>query len=95
MKAVLLAAGLVLAASQATAAQCEPYRTIVDKLKVRFGESRRAVGTAADRKFVMEVYAAPGGGWTILLTSVDGMACVIATGEDFDMWSAPAEGDGS
>lgn len=81
---VFAAAGLIFAASAATAQQggaCAPRDTIVTHLEKKYGETRRGVGLQ-NRGSVTEIYAsAETGTWTIIVTRPDGVACAVAAGE--------------
>ncbi len=80
----LLAAALALAApAAAQAAQCVPRAVALATLAERHGETRRGIGLDA-RGTVMEVFAAEGGGWTILVTRPDGTSCLVASGTGYE-----------
>ena len=92
----LLAALLLLAALiDAAVAQnpCADRDAIAERLAARFGEGPAATGLT-DGGALIEVLAAPGGSWTLLLLREpeSGIACVVATGQN---WRAlpPAPGD--
>ena len=70
----------LVAAAQAGAA-CEPRSSMVATLASEYGETRRGVGLAGPTA-VFEVWAsADTGSWTILKTTPDGLACVMAVGD--------------
>lgn len=50
-------------------------------LDQRFGEQPQAAGIAGDR--IVELLVSQTGSWTILITSIDGRACVVTGGEDW------------
>ena len=81
----LLAALAALAAipAPALAAQCVPRAEALDALTARYGETRRGIGLDS-RGTVMEVFAAEGGGWTILVTRPDGISCMVASGTGYE-----------
>ncbi len=81
----LLAAALALAApaAAAQAAQCMPRAVALAALTERHGETRRGIGLDA-RGTVMEVFAAEGGGWTVLVTRPDGTSCLVASGTGYE-----------
>ena len=84
----------LLAASPAAALQCGSRDAVTVTLAERYGEVRQALGLAQNG-VVMELYAAETGSWTILITRPDGMACLLAAGEDFQSLSEalPPPGD--
>ena len=83
----VLAALLILAALlDAAFAQglCGAHREIAGTLEERFGE-RLAASGLTDGGARIEVLAAPGGSWTLLLIRAPerGLACVLATGQNW------------
>jgi hypothetical protein len=86
MAALLVA--LVLPLWDAAAQQvCGPRREIAAQLRQRYHEVAVARGVTANGA-LLEILAAPGGNWTLIVTAPDGRACVIATGEG---WQAAGE----
>ena len=81
----LLAALAALAAipAPAQAARCAPRADALSALTERYGETRRGIGLDS-RGTVMEVFAAEGGGWTILVTRPDGTSCMVASGTGYE-----------
>lgn len=78
----LLALGATGARAQQSA--CAPRDQVVAKLAERYGETRRSVGLGSDNA-VMEVFASTEtGSWTITVTSVTGLTCLIASGQAFE-----------
>ena len=92
-------AGLVLPASPAGAQMARPQmvcgkRTdMVRQLGEKYGESRRSLGLSGARG-VVEIFASEAtGSWTILLTSPQGTACLMAAGEAFQIVPVKAVGN--
>lgn len=84
MRAVILAA---LMASPAAAENCAPHPNAVAFLAENFGESRQSIGLMDGR--IVEMIANPDTGtWTILITTPDGRACIVAAGTDFQRTDA-------
>lgn len=84
----LVAAGLLAAtpAAEAQGRPCAERATVIERLHDRFGETRRSIGL--NRENVVEVFAsAETGTWTILITTPNGMSCLLASGE---MWEGNA-----
>ncbi|MGC9418685.1 MAG: hypothetical protein ACP5EN_06885 [Rhodovulum sp.] len=66
-----------------TARQCAAREDVVALLADRYGESRQAMGLAANNA-VVELYANPeSGSWTITGTTAAGVTCLIASGEAY------------
>ena len=53
---------------------------IVKALKNKYGEVQRFVGMTLDGS-VFEAFVAPGGSWTVTLTTPQGMMCLLSAGE--------------
>jgi hypothetical protein len=84
-----------LATVAAAGPPCGPREAVVAHLAERYGESRRAIGLAAN-SMVMELFAAEtSGSWTIAVTRPDGVMCLIASGQGFEAVDdpLPAAGD--
>jgi len=82
----LMTGAMVLAASHAfgEAAHCAARDEVVARLGERYGETRHALGIAANSA-VVEVYASDETGtWTILVSLPDGTSCLVASGEAFE-----------
>lgn len=74
--------------------QCGSRQMVLETLTNRYGESRQAIGLAANST-VMEMFASEAGSWTITVTMPDGMVCLLASGENFETLREPlpAKGD--
>ncbi|APZ53475.1 hypothetical protein [Salipiger abyssi] len=88
MKRILAAlTGLIAFGATAAGAQqnaCAPRDQVVAKLAESYGETRRSIGLGSNNN-VMEVFAsAETGSWTITVTSVTGLTCLIASGQAFE-----------
>ena len=81
----LLFAPLVTAASaqMQMRGQCGPHGSMITMLAMRYLEAPKAIGTVSRNHF-MEVYVSAGGSWTILVTSAEGYACILASGGDWE-----------
>lgn len=91
MKAMIMFAGAVLLAPQASAQQsnCAPRENVVDQLSERFGEARQSIGMASQGR-VVEMYASPETGtWTLTMTLPTGMTCIIGAGQSFERVDEP------
>lgn len=92
---ILAPAILGLFATDAAAANCAPRDVVVDRLAERYGESRQSMGLGSNNA-VVEVFASEETGtWTITVTSVNGLTCMVASGqsyEDLDE-AAPVKGN--
>jgi len=81
----LLFATLVTAAPAQiqTQGQCAPHGPMTAMLATRYLEAPKAIG-AVSGNHVMEVYVSAAGSWTLLVTSAQGYACILASGSDWE-----------
>lgn len=83
--AALIAIGLV-AAPTASAAQCGLRNDVIEKLESKYDEHLTAGGLqkTTTAQSVMEIWSSTATGtFTVLLTSPQGISCVVAVGTDF------------
>ncbi len=89
------AAVAVCLASPSAASNCAPREMVVEKLASKYGESRQSMGLGANNA-VVEVFASEETGtWTITVTSVHGMTCLVASGQAYEALAdvLPTEGN--
>jgi hypothetical protein len=79
---VLTAAALFGLAGEAAAIQCTNHDKIAKALTGKFKETRRAMGVV-NSTAVMEVFMSPQGTWTVVVTDTKGIACIAASGEEW------------
>lgn len=91
-----LAAATVSGTVQAQSARnCAPRDQVVDRLAAKYGESRQSIGLGSNNA-VMEVFASlETGTWTITVTTVNGVTCLVASGQAFEELAEalPPKGD--
>ncbi|MFC5759533.1 hypothetical protein [Rhizobium sp. GCM10022189] len=84
--AVLLST-LVIAHPHPAASQmlrsCAGRSEIVKFLDSNFAEKLTAVGLI-NQNAILEVYAAKSGTWTLIVTNVNGVSCVLLSGESWE-----------
>ncbi len=67
-----------------TARNCADHQIVVERLAERYGETRQSIGLATNNQ-VVEVFASlDTGTWTITVTSVSGLTCLVAAGGAFE-----------
>ncbi len=74
---------------------CAPREMVVERLASKYGETRQSMGLGANN-VVIEVFASEKSGtWTITVTSVSGLTCLVASGQAFETMveALPAEGN--
>ncbi|WP_224825612.1 hypothetical protein [Cognatishimia sp. MH4019] len=74
--------------------RCAPRADVIGHLSERYGEGRKAYGLAANDTLV-EVYASDeSGSWTIIVSSPNGLTCLVASGQAFELAAdATVKGD--
>lgn len=80
-------AALTLAAAPATAQSrnCAPRDTVIKRLAEKYGESRQSIGVG-QKGMVMETFASgKTGSWTITVTTPNGMTCLVASGQSYEV----------
>lgn len=87
-----LIAALTIASPAPAQSYCGPRDDVIEMLADKHDESPRAAGIVAGTT-MMEVWAAPGGSWTIFLTGPEGVACMVAAGEDFSLALVTPDGE--
>ena len=96
--AMSLGFALCALALQANAAgtNCASRDQLVQRLTVKYGETRRSIGLVRDSGFLEIFASAATGSWSILLTHADGQTCLIAAGTQYHNLKAnslnPADG---
>lgn len=72
---------------------CGQREQIIAQLQARFGEERRSMGLAG-RNRIIELYVSDStGSWTITITGVDGITCLIASGQHFESFAPTPRGE--
>jgi hypothetical protein len=86
-------AGIALPAAPAGAQMvCGKRADILRQLSEKYGETRRSMGLAQGQG-VVELYASDEtGSWTILMTNPQGVACMMAAGQAFQIEPVKAVG---
>jgi len=76
---ILSGTGLTHAATP----RCAPHADMLAVLAKQYGEAPQAIGIVNESRFV-EVLSSKEGTFTILVTQPNGMACILAAGQDFE-----------
>jgi len=81
-KTLALSAGLALMASTAMAQpQCNEHKQVVELLAQKYKEAPVASGVTNNGGLVEVLSNAKGGTWTIIVTTPQGVSCLVAAGE--------------
>lgn len=89
--AAVCAAFLVSSPSPALAGHsgpCAPRADFLAHLSDNYAEAPVAMGLAANGN-LLEILVSPRGTWTIIITGPNGIACGVATGENWENVTAP------
>lgn len=84
--AAALAAFFVSPVQAQELSNCAPREIVIEQLADRYGESRQSVGVG-DNVLVETFASLETGTWTITATNVNGMTCMIASGQAFELLS--------
>ena len=71
--------------------QCAAYKQMVGLLTKKFSEAPLAMGTVNEDR-LMQLFVSEGGSWTIIVTKADGMACILAAGQNWEKLPQVATG---
>lgn len=84
-KFIAIGAGLALVSSTAAAApspsQCNDRKQVIDLLAQKYKESPVAAGVTNNGGLVEVLTDGKGGTWTIIVTTPQGVSCLVAAGE--------------
>lgn len=71
---------------------CGQRDQIIARLQASFGEERRAMGLAGHNR-IIEVFASDEtGSWTITITGLDGITCLVAAGQNYESFAPAPQG---
>ncbi len=82
LAAALTAIGFSVSALAQTV--CTERQTFISKLGERHAENPRAIGLASNGT-VLEILTSKQGSWTIIMTQPNGSACMVASGEYWEV----------
>lgn len=83
MRSVLLAAAIGVAASSAQAATCGPRNDLLAALAKDYHERPTAIGLSNTGRLVEVLTREDGRSWTLIITSPQGISCVVDAGGDW------------
>lgn len=94
-KTALVIALAGITAPVSASQNCAPRERVLERLAQSYGETRQSVGLGANNAMV-EVYASQDSGtWTIIVTTAEGLTCLVASGQAFETLAEalPAKGN--
>ncbi|MEM1199506.1 MAG: hypothetical protein AAGI06_09375 [Pseudomonadota bacterium] len=62
---------------------CGPHKKLTKALTGKYKEARKGLGLVASRR-VMEVFVSESGSWTLVMTDLNGVSCIIAAGHSWE-----------
>lgn len=80
---ILFAAACLTALPAASQTACMQHQQLVSFLGDRFNEAPHAVGLVANRS-MMQVLVSQNGTWTIIMTTTQGLSCILAAGDAWE-----------
>ena len=94
MLALALSPALVLGSVSGAGAQtvtlpaaCGEHEAMVKKLASDYSESRKSVGLSGTGD-VVELFASDAGTWSVVITNVSGVSCLIMSGENWEEYKS-------
>lgn len=89
IRCMMLAAVLAVAVSgPVAAAQCGRHEKVTAFLAEKYKERVAAMGLISD-KGLMQLFVAASGTWTVLVTTSQGVSCIVAAGQSFERIEMP------
>ncbi len=79
--AVILVSGF--APETNAAPPCGPHEKVTAALEKKYKELRKGIGLVSNKN-VAEVFVSDTGSWTFIVTYVNGMSCIVATGHSWE-----------
>ena len=83
-----MAAFFMAAPAAALGPPCGPRAEVVTRLKAEYGELSVGVGTSSP-DLVVEVFVAATGSFSVVFSRANGIACIIAVGENWESKPLP------
>lgn len=80
---ITLAVPALTTAANASPIKCGDRPTLIKMLKDRYKEVPVAMGISQKNTEAFEIFASENGSWTVVMTKVDGTACVMAVGHSW------------
>ncbi len=87
--ALIAATMLTLPAAAQAADGWMPRDLAVEQLESANGAARTGLGLAAGGRAVIELFVAPSGDWSLLVTRANGLSCVTGAGEAWTPQEVP------
>ncbi len=87
----MISVAMFASTSHAAGLPCAGHKDVVAALDTKYHEQLVSHGIAANKKDVVEIYISSKGTFTILATSPNGISCIIAAGENFELGKVPKE----
>ena len=84
---VALGGALAVAPMQAQAAECGKHDKVIAFLGKKYKEQLQAMGMVSNKGF-MQLFVAESGTWTVLLTTPEGISCIVAAGDNYETRTA-------
>ncbi|MCP5072226.1 MAG: hypothetical protein GY947_02885 [Rhodobacteraceae bacterium] len=61
---------------------CGSHKKLTKALTGKYKEARKGLGLVGNRR-VMEVFVSESGSWTLVMTDLNGVSCIIAAGHSW------------
>ncbi|MEM5476470.1 hypothetical protein [Pacificibacter sp. AS14] len=88
---VAVFAAFILPTALSAQQNCAKRDQVIARLASKYGEVRQSIGLAPNSG-VFEIYASQDtGSWTILVTNTNGISCLVASGQAFEILAEVAQ----
>lgn len=79
----VVVAAMPLQAQAAEPSNCAPRKEVVSHLAAKFGEEPVAIGVSDSGRLIEILADRAGGTFTVILTTPQGVSCIVLTGESW------------
>jgi len=76
-------ASTVASPKPAAAAECGKHEKVIAFLGKKYKEQLQAMGMVSNKGF-MQLFVAETGTWTVILTTPQGISCIVAAGDNYE-----------
>ena len=93
--AIAIAVSIFTPFGASAASQCGPHADVISVLAKNYQETQSATGVTANGALI-EVFTSEGGRtWSIVVTSPDGLSCLVAAGDGWQTTRPVSPGEAS
>lgn len=79
----MFGAAAVVSPTPVHAAECGKHENVIAFLGKKYKEQLQAMGLVSNKGF-MQLFVAETGTWTVILTTPQGISCIVAAGDNYE-----------